>query len=73
MKRLAMTIALVCALSVSALAGEIHVAGAPSPADPPPAGDMGNGGDQGNGGLADDDDGNQGAGGFALLILDWLF
>ena len=73
MKRFVMTIALACVLSVSAFAGDIHTVGAPSPVAPPAAGNMGNGGDQGNGGLADDDDGNQGAGGFALLILDWLF
>lgn len=71
MKRFAMTIALVCVFSVSALAGEIHVAGAPSPADPSAVGDMGNGRNQGSGNI--DDDGNQGAGGIALLILDLLF
>jgi hypothetical protein len=75
MKRFAMAIALACVLSVSAFAGEVHSVGAPSPVASPVPGDMGNGGradgDQGNGGLADD--GNQGAGGLALLILDLLF
>lgn len=75
MKRFVMAIALACVLSVSALAGDVHSVGAPSPAAPPAPGDMGNGGgadgDQGNGGLADD--GNQGTGGLALLILDLLF
>lgn len=72
MKRFVMAIALACVLSVSALAGDIHTTGAPSPVAPPAPGDMGNGGNQGSGNL-NDDDGSQGAGGFALLILDWLF
>lgn len=71
MKRFVLAITLACALSASALAGEMHTTGAPSPNDPPLAGDMGNGGNQGTGNL--DDDGNQGAGGIALLILDLLF
>lgn len=69
MKRFVIAIALACVLSVSALAGDIHTTGAPSPGDVPstdsPApGDMPTG---------DQDDGNQGSGGIALLILDWLF
>jgi hypothetical protein len=73
MKRFAMAIALACVLSVSALAGDIHSVGAPSPADPPPPGDMGNGGNQGSGGLADD--GNQDGGTLAALlaVLDLVF
>lgn len=71
MKRLVMAIALACAISSTAFAGIVHSTDGPSPADPPPPGDMGNGGNQGSGNL-DDDDGNQGAGGIALLILDWL-
>jgi hypothetical protein len=71
MKRFALAIALACVLSGSALAGDIHSVGAPTPSDPPPPGDMGNGGNQGNGGLADD--GNQGSGNLALLILDLMF
>ncbi len=71
MKRFVLAIALACALAGSALAGDIHTVGAPSPVAPPAAGDTDNDGNQGTGGLADD--GNQGAGGFALLILDLLF
>jgi len=72
MKRFALAIALACALAGSALAGDIHSVGAPSPVAPPAAGDMANDAKQGHGGRTDDD-GNQGAGGIALLILDWLF
>jgi hypothetical protein len=76
MKRFALAIALTCVLSGSVLAGDAHTVGAPAPVAPPAPGDMGSGGrkdgDQTNGGRTDDD-GNQGAGGFALLILDLLF
>ncbi len=68
MKRFALAIALVCVLSGSALAGDVHSTGEPAPGEtsgPPAPGDMGNGGRA--------DDGNQGAGGLALLILDLLF
>lgn len=68
MKRFALAIALACVLSGSAFAGDIHSTGAPAPGEtsgPPEPGDQGNGGRT--------DDGNQGAGGLALLILDLLF
>jgi hypothetical protein len=72
MKRFALAIALACVLSGSALAGDSHSTGAPTPGDPPPPGDMGNGGNQGSGGLADD--GNQGTGNLTALltILDLI-
>jgi hypothetical protein len=71
MKRLLVTLALTCALSGVALGGDIPTGGCPSPApgetQTPPClmGDMGNGGKA--------DDGNQGSGGLALLIVDLLF
>ena len=71
MKRLLVTLALTCAISGVALGADIPTCGCPSPApgetQTPPCltGDMGNGGKA--------DDGNQGAGGLALLILDLLF
>ena len=68
MKRFALAIALACVLSGSAFAGDSHTGGAPAPGEtsgPPAPGDMGNGDRT--------DDGNQGTGGLALLILDLLF
>lgn len=67
MKRLLIALTLMCVLSVTALAGDIPMTGPCTPGETsgPPCGDMG------GGGLADD--GNQGTGGLALLILDLLF
>ena len=77
MKRFALAIALACALSGSALAGDIATPGAPAP------GDQGNGGvvgDEGAGGVVGDMGsggvvGDMGNGGAAVLltILDLVF
>lgn len=71
MKRLLIILALTCAFSGVALGADIPTCGCPSPApgetNSPPCAP----GDQQNGGRSDD--GNQGTGGLALLILDLLF
>ena len=69
MKRFALVIALVCVLSGSVLAGDAHTVGAPAPGNTPIGGEP-SPGDMGGGGRTD---GDMGSGGFALLILDWLF
>jgi hypothetical protein len=73
MRRFVIAVALACALSATALAGEIPSTGAPTPGSTqgigaPAPGDMGNGGYQGNGG-------EMGSGGLAALftILDLAF
>ena len=70
MKRFVMALFLACALSATALAGDIPSTGAPDPVHAPGAQAPG---DQGNGGLVDD--GDQGSGNLAALltILDLVF
>lgn len=66
MKRLLITFALTCALSGVALGADIPTCGLPGETSTPPCAT----GDQGSGGRTD---GDMGAGGLALLILDLLF
>jgi hypothetical protein len=65
MKRLALAIALACVLSGSVFAGDVHSTGAPAPGPCAPG--------ETNSPPCATDDGNQGSGGLALLILDLLF
>lgn len=69
MKRFVLAITLACALSATALAGEISTTGAPAPGNTPIGGEPAPGETLGSGRT----DGDMGAGGLALLILDLLF